>query len=506
MSLDLYMEEILNSNDEEKKIDCYKIEEIVCILKYIIDTNFAQGPYSLLKIKRVLNKVIFNNSLNYLTKFMIAEILEDSITSVTLLESIFKYTLKERLVLNINIRNWIILFLRTNIEDDKALFLLKNILTNDFFYSDKILYNFVRELANVAFVNNIGIFKIYDNPPQKKNTIVIKYALDYFYNFLKGDAHLYNYLVPILQLYESNNLFTEALGNDAKLFVTGNILLTNDLADFLYYRIGDRYPQLRIWARTHIHIVDNNDNANPNAKPNPNRINKLLTGSQSVHMLDKKRIDLVNWLMKNVNNSSPNFHEAITKRKDKELVSDELEYLRNQYDRVVAVVSNNSTDISKTRTSIRRITTDNTIIQFNEKVDLILTLENIFYYICFLIALQKEDEKILLIQRMQEELIDMSGTCYSGHLNRLFNVFTGILDVPVYVDVEKELIVRIKCSLKDLFDSSEEKIQDEIMEGMMNPNVMSTSAKKYITEKCERLYNKMYLDFKTSMDIEIIKN
>jgi len=496
MSLDLYMDNILNSNEEEKEIDYEKIYDIISILKYMMDTNNTNGPYSLLKIKRVLQKVVFNNSLNYLTKFIIAEILQDSITSETLLESVFMYTIKERLVLNINIRHWVILFLRTNLtSNDKALFLLKNILSNDFFYSDKILYNFVRELANNTFVNNAGIFKLYDNPPPKKNIIIIKFALDYFYNFLKGEVHLHSYLVPILQLYESNNLFTEALGNDAKLFVTGNTLLINDLSDFLYYRIGDRYPQLRIWARAYIHIVDNG-----------NGNNMLLTGSQSVHMLDKKRVDLVNWLLEKVNNSYPNFNETVAKRNHKDIpVSKDLEELRYQYDRVVTVVSNNSTDINKTNTSIKRITTDNTIVQFNKKVDLTLTLENIFYYICFLIALQKEDEKVLLIQRLQEELIDMSGTCYSGHLNRLFNIFTGILDIPIYVDMEKELINRIKCSLKDLYDSSEEKIQDEIMEAMTDPNLMSTDVKKYITKKCKKLYNKLCLDFQTNIEIEIIK-
>ena len=103
-------------------------------------------------------------------------------------------------------------------------------------------------------------------------------------------------------------------------------------------------------------------------------------------------------------------------------------------------------------------------------------------------------------QRLQEELVDMSGTCISGHINRLFNVTTGILsDLELgvnkskiaYDHLEKVIKEGSPSILEDLWEQMvDQEYSTEVLDFLVNSIESSQThiIKCYGGEPQENLY------------------
>ena len=83
-----------------------------------------------------------------------------------------------------------------------------------------------------------------------------------------------------------------------------------------------------------------------------------------------------------------------------------------------------------------------------------IKLEKLFLLVWNYINTNCKDDLIELKKRMVEELIDMAGTCSSGHSSRLVNVLTGFTDLKICISFEDEIIANLQARLfKKLTDS-----------------------------------------------------
>jgi len=106
-----------------------------------------------------------------------------------------------------------------------------------------------------------------------------------------------------------------------------------------------------------------------------------------------------------------------------------------------------SEDIDSIKSSILRIKIDNTLYNGSQ------TLSSIFLKIWKLVNEYKDDSKITLISRINEELIDMCNTCSSGHLSRLINILSGFTDtikINFYDQIKANLFARLYTKIKNI--------------------------------------------------------
>jgi hypothetical protein len=139
----------------------------------------------------------------------------------------------------------------------------------------------------------------------------------------------------------------------------------------------------------------------------------------------------------------------------------------------------------------------------DEKNDLVISMsmaeifENLLTAIMRLVPKQVDDEderkkllerRDLALKRMQDELIDMAGTCHSGHLNRLFNVTVGIFDNTLYevIDYSTEARNLFQKHMQQL----DEEDQDALFEGMAD-DIYTCKTKDLINKVVEKAYEEL---------------
>lgn len=117
--------------------------------------------------------------------------------------------------------------------------------------------------------------------------------------------------------------------------------------------------------------------------------------------------------------------------------------LRKKHVTLLDKVKLNFSFVSKTTTNFAfdRIATDPTIFSPTK-----LTLSDIFQRIFYrILKLQHKDYFADILQRIEEECIEMQETCATGHMTRLFNILSGYPEVDIEVvsfyvdDMEKQL-------------------------------------------------------------------
>lgn len=101
-----------------------------------------------------------------------------------------------------------------------------------------------------------------------------------------------------------------------------------------------------------------------------------------------------------------------------------------------------------------------------------------------LIASKQELQK-LAFTRLRQELIDMSGKCISGHLNRLFNATYGIIPLE-----RPNMREDIKDSLQRAIKEQSSQLQDEIIEQMVDQDY-SQEVLQAITNIIGQTYQKV---------------
>lgn len=92
-----------------------------------------------------------------------------------------------------------------------------------------------------------------------------------------------------------------------------------------------------------------------------------------------------------------------------------------------------------------------------------ITLKQMF--LSLFMFIQKHIYRDELLDRLNEELEDMSGTCSTGHMSRLINVLQGYSDeYSISIDPEKYMKTWIYNSLNNLLKDAPSDIQDGILE------------------------------------------
>ena len=120
------------------------------------------------------------------------------------------------------------------------------------------------------------------------------------------------------------------------------------------------------------------------------------------------------------------------------------------YDYIYLALMSNTTDNDKIKLSLNRILIDRAVYtKYNVTLRHMLVL--IYKYI---IEHEYVDE---LLTRLNEELIEMCGTCSSGFISRLCNVLSGYTEFSVCISFEDQLVARFSA----LLNSFAMKITDE---------------------------------------------
>lgn len=103
----------------------------------------------------------------------------------------------------------------------------------------------------------------------------------------------------------------------------------------------------------------------------------------------------------------------------------------------------------------------------------------------------------LLLDRLVEELVDMSDTCASGHAGRLINVFSGILDGYITISFKTQISANISARLIAKMKELEEDERDKIIMGMlpMADEEDRETFLEFIKEQTPNIKEELYKEF-----------
>ncbi len=300
---------------------------------------------------------------------------------------------------------------------------------------------------------------------------------EYYYH---NQDNMVLYLVPILQLFHYRKLLTVEVCDTAIHLVGNDIEMIQDLADFFVHNLRNYvnytldFRRFVEWGERFIRGVERGLD------------NQVLTSSQSVHLLDSNRQKFMEWLEEN--------SQDFDIENKKCLKMQAFEKMKNK----IFELSKTS-DYAKVKATLDRFQNDNTNIIYTNSSQFNSSLNNIFERICYIVANHKLSD--ILFQRLLEELIDSAGTCFSGHLNRLFNIFSGFETDLVNIDILKELERTLKVHLQNIYNASEKDIQEKIMDLLSGENV-EDNIKDYLRDEIKKIYHKLHEEFSKQIEIE----
>ena len=330
-----------------------------------------------------------------------------------------------------------------------------------------------------------GVGMLYEmenqNDPTKFKTIekhVYETLLhEYYYH---NQDNMVLYLVPILQLFQYREILSVEVCDTAIHLVGNDIEIIQDLSDFFVHNLGNYVnytPDFRRfveWGERFVRGVERGVD------------NQVLTSSQSVHLLDSNRQKFMEWLEEN--------SQDFDIENKKCLKMQTFEKMKNK----IFELSKTS-DYAKVKTTLDRFQNDNTNIIYTNSSQFNSSLNNIFERICYIVANHKLSD--ILFQRLLEELIDSAGTCFSGHLNRLFNIFSGFEKGLVNINILQELERTLKVHLQNIYNASETDIQEKIMDLLSGENV-EENVKDYLRDEIKKIYHKLHEEFSKQIEIE----
>ena len=136
------------------------------------------------------------------------------------------------------------------------------------------------------------------------------------------------------------------------------------------------------------------------------------------------------------------------------------------------------------------------------------------YFIKVWNIINQHEHKEELIKRLFEELIDMNGTCSTGHTSRLVNIFSGFeLNgeiIKLNIDCKSEMtavtMAKINKIIQDLSLSSsqeDEKYQSDLIDEMMwNINLEKrVNLNKFLRENIMKIRDELYKEYVTEQKI-----
>ncbi|MDC3332973.1 hypothetical protein OAV62_01910 [bacterium] len=360
-----------------------------------------------------------NPDIPFILRLRCCEVLDCQTVSNKLLSYVLNISLPEIIKLDINshhITNHLIYMLKHG-QHPKHLEFIDKLVSSNTVARGNNAYYATRKLSQQTLPKNLpGVGTMYETLQIRIPNNYTKMALE---SFLYKNTLALNFLVPTLQLFHRQNILTPETCEFAMTLADANPRLQADVADFFYHTFTNEHRRYQIYI----------DYAQQQF-----RRNDILLGSQNVHILDTQRSNMLHWLVEKSRNYVP---------KDADDVRAFLKTL-------------------KQTSALNRIYDDNTDLVYTEHgTQSSLTLQEIFLRICHIII--NHPDKSSLTIRLKEELTDMAGTCFSGHLNRLFNVFMGFEDV-VQANMEHEWGRKSSMLLKYIYVEANTVDQENIMD------------------------------------------
>lgn len=108
--------------------------------------------------------------------------------------------------------------------------------------------------------------------------------------------------------------------------------------------------------------------------------------------------------------------------------------------------------------------------------------------------IQRHNDRDALMQRLVEELHDMSDTCSSGHLLRLINVFTGF-EGGITLGVREEITTVVNHRINLLVQKQPEDVVEAIVDALSDGQ--EDVLMKHLYSQLAQLHDELWTDYKT---------
>jgi hypothetical protein len=119
-----------------------------------------------------------------------------------------------------------------------------------------------------------------------------------------------------------------------------------------------------------------------------------------------------------------------------------------------------------------------------------ITLKQLLICVWFHITKKLQDHKEELLDILNEELKEMSGTCSTGHMSRLINVLQGF-DSSLEIQTREGIQEYIKKHIYNVLNKAVEKAPEKIVESILEqPEIY----KDWLNQEYQRIYKKKWID------------
>jgi len=207
------------------------------------------------------------------------------------------------------------------------------------------------------------------------------------------------------------------------------------------------------------------------------RDSTIYTDSQNVHN-------------KSINTFANEFIEKMIKASEQSGLRSFADVHREVGDYVRSVLTDLD-DRNKAYRSLNRISIDTATFTKSR-----ITIAEIFVHVWM--RIKNADPEVIndMKMRMINELVDMSGTCSSGHSARLVNVLS-VYDSTLRISWEDQVKANVSGRMNAYIKNSGDQMREQIAVGMFEDadNEDRKIAKHFIDEKLEELYKILYNEF-----------
>jgi hypothetical protein len=463
-------------------------------------------------ILNISNNKHSKNTSNYVNNTVVQLLVSVDVYGIPMLE-------KKHNILHTLIRLEIIQFLSETCKYklEVELFILQ-------YLNDRTIYEFERYKS---------MLKIAENPKTKPNYVHYIFRTICLSNILST-----RYVILGAQCIFNNEIFSieDKLEIEQKIIriCQDNMLYYNtraDAADFLLTTVGVTEESRQI-ARDVIILLGRDNNI-------INRNGNIYNNRQNIH--NKDIDDSVKNIMKKIMNMELKDDNIENKK--------EITYVNMSNEIIKLFCKQNNIELSEQNLNINNIEDKNeTPIQITTEDDYIITKEPIkqidenivqlnaiksslgrfqldrtmysdvprtqTLFVKVWTIINNHEHKDELTKRLFEELIDMNGTCSTGHTSRLVNIFSGFelngelirLNIDCKSEMTEVTMAKINKRIQDLSSSDkpeDEKYQSDLMDEMMwNSNFENrVNLNRFIRENIMSIREELYKDYVTDQKL-----
>ena len=173
-------------------------------------------------------------------------------------------------------------------------------------------------------------------------------------------------------------------------------------------------------------------------------------------------------------------------------------------------IFNQSKEFHKIEGSLNRIFNYNFLKFSKYKLTLKEIIENIWLVIdsCNCGSLTREELKVQLYMRLEQELVDMYDTCSQGYVTRLINVFSGFeldgFNGGITISFEDEIYAIFSTKVNKLVECASEPIKEKLLEELIlpsNDHENRLNLIRFLRPHLPQIWNEIFEIFKDQLTI-----